>query len=116
VDFSPWIGDEEENRAWDLLGIARRSVNDYQNSGSANLKSLDLAKRTIYSAENGTFFDHFGAEKDGGIPRRDVHREFTATLAQVYSILGPYRCRRKFGRGFPGKGARFPGGRSLGRF
>lgn len=100
VDFSPWIGDEEENRAWDLLGIARRSVNDYQNSGSANLKSLDLAKRTIYSAENGTFFDLFGAEKEGN-RGGDVHREFTATLAQVYSILGisvPPEIRQGFSR------------------
>jgi hypothetical protein len=100
VDFSPWIGDEEENRAWELLGIARRSVNDYLNSGSANLKSLDLAKRTIYSGENGLFFDHFGAERDAG-HTEDVRREFMATLAQVYQILGqtpPPEIRQGFSR------------------
>lgn len=100
VDFSPWIGDEEENRAWELLGIARRSVNEYQNSGSANLKSLDLAKRTIHSAESGTFFDHFGTERDAG-HSDDVRRDFTATLAQVYQILGqsaPPEIRQGFSR------------------
>ncbi|MBK8576709.1 MAG: hypothetical protein IPN90_13895 [Elusimicrobia bacterium] len=87
VDFTPWIGDEEENRGWDLLGQARRAVADYQNSGSANLRSLDLAKRSLYSAENGAFFDQFGAEKDGG-HSDDVLRDFRATLAQVYRIMG----------------------------
>jgi hypothetical protein len=87
VDFTPWIGDEEENRAWDLLGHVRRSVEDYQNSGSANLRSLDLAKRSLYSAQNGAFFDRFGAEKDGG-HSDDVLRNFLATLAQVYQIMG----------------------------
>lgn len=100
VDFTPWIGDEEENRAWDLLGIARRSVNDYQNSGLADLKSLDLAKRTLYGAENGAYFDHFGAEKEGA-RGEDVLRDFTATLAQVYPILGlavPPEIRQGFSR------------------
>lgn len=108
VDFTPWIGDEEENRAWDLLGIARRSVNDYQNSGSANIKSLDMAKRTLYGAENGAYFDHFGAEKEGG-RGADVIRDFTATLAQVYPILGlavPPEIRQ----GFSQKGAAVPRG------
>lgn len=100
VDFSPWIGDEEENRAWDLLGIARRSVSEYQNSGSANLKSLDLAKRTIHSAESGTFFDHFGTERDAG-HTEDTRRDFMATLAQVYQIVGqsaPPEIRQGFSR------------------
>lgn len=87
VDFTPWIGDEEENRAWELLGITRRAVADYQNSGTANLHSLDLAKRTIHSAENGAFFDHFGAEKDAE-HSDDIVRDFRATLAQVYQIMG----------------------------
>lgn len=87
VDFSPWIGQPEENRAWDLLGMVRRAIDTYQNSGQADLRSLDLAKRAIHSAENGSFFDSFGSEKDGA-RNDDVAREFTASLAQVYPLLG----------------------------
>ncbi|MBL8022966.1 MAG: hypothetical protein JNK54_01600 [Elusimicrobia bacterium] len=87
VDFTPWVGDAEENRAWDLLGITRLAVDGYQNSGTADLKTLDLAKRAIHSAENGDYFFRLGAERnvDRG---NDVVRDFTATLAQVFQIIG----------------------------
>ncbi len=87
VDFSPWIGQPEENRAWDLLGVVRRAIDQHQNSGQADLRSLDLAKRAIHAAENGSYFDSFGSEKDGA-RNDDVTREFTASLAQVYPLLG----------------------------
>lgn len=87
IDFNPWIGQPEENRAWDLLGMVRRAVDQHQNSGQADLRSLDLAKRAIHAAENGSYFDAFGSEKDGA-PNNDVTREFTASLAQVYPLLG----------------------------
>lgn len=101
VDFTPWIGDAEENRAWELLGGVRRSVNEYQNSGAANLRSLDLAKRTFYSAESGTFFDHFGAERETA-REEDLKRDFMATLSQVYRLMGqpvPPEIRQGFARG-----------------
>jgi hypothetical protein len=87
VDFNPWIGQPEENRAWELLGMVRRAIDAYQNSGQADLRSLDLAKRAIHAAENGSYFDSFGSEKDGA-RNDDVAREFTASLAQVYPLLG----------------------------
>jgi hypothetical protein len=102
VDFTPWVGDTEENRAWDLLGMARQAVDDYQNSGTADLKTLDLAKRAIHSAQNGDYFYRFGMEKDAE-RGADLVRDFTATLAQVYQITGlpvPPEIRG----GFTGKG------------
>lgn len=99
-DFTPWIGEPEENRAWELLGIARRAVENYQNSGGANLRALDLAKREIHGAESGAVFFALGAEGDAARDD-DVRREFIATLAQVYQIMGqpvPPEIRQGFSR------------------
>ncbi len=100
-DFSPWIGDIEENRAWDLLGIARRAVEEFKNSGQADLRTLDLAMRAVYAAESGGYFFAFGHDADGGRDA-DVKREFLATLHQVFQIMVrpvPAEIRSGFARG-----------------
>jgi hypothetical protein len=86
-DFSPWIGEPEENLAWRLLGTTRKAVEDYKNSGRADLKNLDLALREIYAAESGRYFLHFG--NDVNAPEdADLEREFLAGLAQVFRLMG----------------------------
>lgn len=100
-DLSPWIGEPEENRAWELLGWARQAIEDYQNSGDAGMNALDLAKKEIHAAEDGRVFYELGSEGNadrGG----DVRREFLATLNQVYQLMGrpvPPEVRRGFARG-----------------
>jgi|GEM_PF-1962159 len=84
TDFSPWIGGPEKNRAWELLAIARSAIDDYQNSGQADLKTLDLAKREMFNAENGKFVRGFGSDETF-VP--ELEREFLATLTQIYQIM-----------------------------
>lgn len=100
-DFSPWIGDEEENRAWDLLGLTRRAVEEYKNSGQASVRGLDLVKRAVYAAESGVFFYGLGEDGDGSRVG-DLKRDFLATLSQVFQLMGrpvPPEVRAGFGRG-----------------
>ncbi len=86
-DFSPWIGEPEENNAWELLGMTRRAVENYKNSGVANVKALDMAMREIHNAERGEYFYYFGNDYDSSRDP-DLEREFLATLAQVYRLMG----------------------------
>jgi hypothetical protein len=84
-DLGRWIGDPEQNWAWDLLGQTRRALEDYKNTGGADVKKWDLALREMYEAESGRFFEALGAE---GGRTADRKREFQATLEQIFRLLG----------------------------
>jgi hypothetical protein len=86
-DFSPWIGEAEENAAWRLLAMTRQAVEDYKNSGEANVKNLDLALREVYQAESGRYFLAFGGDHETA-HEGDLKQEFMATLAQTYRLMG----------------------------
>jgi hypothetical protein len=86
-DFSPWIGEGEENQAWRALGATRQALEDYKNSGRADIKKLDLALQEIYNAESGRYFYYFGQDFDSGRDG-DLEQEFFATLAQVHRLIG----------------------------
>jgi len=100
-DLSPWIGGSEANRAWQLLGLTRQAVEDFKNSGRADVKTLDRAVREIYGIESGTAFLELGA---GAAPARvtEAKREFLASLEQVFRFLGipaPPSVRQGFSGG-----------------
>ena len=85
ADFDIWIGDPEENRAWELLGQARRHLEE---QGS---KVTDEARRKalweIYAAEGSDWFWWYGP---------DFHNDsdhmfdllFRRHLENVYRTLG----------------------------
>jgi hypothetical protein len=106
-DFSPWIGEAQENLAWRLLGAARQAVEDYKNSGQASLRKLDSAVREIYTAESSRYFYYFGNDFDSGRDA-ELEREFLATLAQVYRLLDK-PVPAAFLAGFSEAGADFSG-------
>lgn len=87
VDFSPWIGQPVENLAWQLLGVTRQTVEEYKNSGQADVVKLDIAMKEIYAAESGHYFYAFGSEFAGN-NQKETEQSFFATLSQVYRILG----------------------------
>lgn len=100
-DLSPWIGQPEENRAWQLLGMTREAVEDFKNSGRADVQTLDRATREMYGAENGSVFFALGSEGARG-RAGEVKREFLASLEQVYRFLGappPAALRQGFSGG-----------------
>ncbi len=104
-DLSSWIGKSDENRAWQLLGITRKAVEDFKNSGKASVQTLDRAVRGIFAAENGETFFHLGADATNA-RSAEWKREFLASLEQVFRFLGeppPAAVRQGFSGG--GEGA-----------
>jgi hypothetical protein len=60
VDLGTWIGETEENRAWDLLGRVRDSLAE---------SALELEPRALdalYAAEGSDWFWWFGGDQDSG--------------------------------------------------
>ncbi len=84
-DFSQWFLTERQRLAWVALSNARGVIEDYQNSGRANLKRLDAALEEMYSAESGDFLLALGQAKFVSVVSE---RSFLATLANVYRLCG----------------------------
>jgi hypothetical protein len=100
-NLSSWIGRPDQNRAWQLLGICRRAVEDFKNSGKADVRALDTAVRGIYASESGDAFLQLGG--DAKSPRMaEVKREYLAGLEQVFRFLNappPGALRQGFAGG-----------------
>ncbi len=91
ADFSTWIGEPEENLAWDYLGRVRKWFEKQKASGKYEKVVLDRAFMELASAEGSDWFWFFGNDQNapGGDRWTDVM--FRRTLKNVYQILGkPY--------------------------
>lgn len=100
-DLSRWIGESDENRAWQLLSIARKALEDFKNSGRADVRTLDMATREIYSAEGGGVFLVLGSDGNPG-RAAEAKRSFLASLEQTFRLLGappPPALRQGFSGG-----------------
>ena len=84
-DFDIWIGDDEENRAWDLLGAARDFLE--RKLPSLTPAQRDAALRAIYAAEGSDWFWWYGPDFT---TECDVLFDnlFRQHLKNVYSICG----------------------------
>ena len=91
ADFSTWIGEPEENMAWDYLGKVRKDYKKAKLSGKYPAGVLKKAFHELTSAEGSDWFWFFGNDQNapGGDKWTDVM--FRRTLKNVYEILGkPY--------------------------
>ncbi len=62
VDLGTWIGEEEENRGWELLAQARQALAE----AAATPDSAPSAFQSLYMAEGSDWFWWFGADQDSG--------------------------------------------------
>ena len=62
VDLGTWIGEDEENRAWTLLGAARDAI---ARSG-VTPETAPAAFEALHMAEGSDWFWWFGADQDSG--------------------------------------------------
>ncbi|MCL7452940.1 MAG: glycoside hydrolase, partial [Anaerolineae bacterium] len=86
-DFSTWIGEEEENTAWDYLRTTRELLELYMRGNrQASEEALAAAKDAAMIAEGSDWFWWYGADQDSGSDE-DFDRQFRETLKQVYVAL-----------------------------
>jgi len=82
VDLGTWIGEPEENLAWQLLGGAR----DFLTRAGATPESAPAAFQALYMAEGSDWFWWFGDDQDSG--RDDEFDDlFRTHLKNVYRGL-----------------------------
>jgi len=87
ANFDSWIGEEEENIAWELLAEARINLENYKNSGRANIEELDQAFATILKASDSKWFWWYGRDQNSG--RDEIFdQEFRSLLIGVYQAIG----------------------------
>jgi alpha-amylase/alpha-mannosidase (GH57 family) len=86
-NFDIWIGEEEENRAWDLLGETRTFLQTQIDSGRLNDQQRCEALREIYAAEGSDWFwwygPDFSTENDALFDQL-----FRQHLKNVYNVCG----------------------------
>ncbi|MCL5428819.1 MAG: glycoside hydrolase [Chloroflexi bacterium] len=89
-DFSTWIGEEEENAAWELLAQTRTLLQTYitgENKDAVTSAQLDAALEQMYIAEGSDWFWWYGGDQNSG--NDDIFDEqYRSTLKLVYEALG----------------------------
>ena len=83
VDLGTWIGEEEENQGWELLGRAR----DVMDRVGATPETAPDAFEALYMAEGSDWFWWFGADQDSGNDD-EFDDLFRTHLKNVYRSLG----------------------------
>jgi len=88
-DFSTWIGEPEENEAWNRLGDARKVLSYYDmlHRKQAPKDVIAKAEDLIYAAEGSDWFWWYGADQDSGDDAA-FDRMFRQTLMEMYKTLG----------------------------
>ncbi|MFN2190473.1 MAG: glucodextranase DOMON-like domain-containing protein, partial [Candidatus Promineifilaceae bacterium] len=89
-DFSTWIGEEEENRGWELLADTRAFLEQYisgNRQGTATDEALEEALLQMYIAEGSDWFWWYGADQNSGNDD-SFDTQYRNTLKQVYLALG----------------------------
>jgi alpha-amylase/alpha-mannosidase (GH57 family) len=85
ADFDIWIGDPEENRAWELLGQARRYLEGQGSTQSEEARRKALWE--IYAAEGSDWFWWYGPDFQTDSDSMFDHL-FRRHLENVYLALG----------------------------
>lgn len=87
-DYATWIGEEEENLAWNYLGRTRRALSSYDMTGRKQTtpERLERAAEAMYFAEGSDWFWWYGTDQDSGNDEY-FDEAFRALLAEVYIAL-----------------------------
>jgi alpha-amylase/alpha-mannosidase (GH57 family) len=82
VDLGTWIGEPEENAAWNLLGLARSAVA----RATADAPGVECARQSLLAAEGSDWFWWFGRDQES---RNDAAFDelFRAHLRGAYDAL-----------------------------
>jgi len=84
-DYLTWIGEDEENRAWDYLGRVREFVE--RRKKGLDEDTLAAVMDAIYTAEGSDWFWWYGADQNSG-DDASFDLQFRLTLQRVYELMG----------------------------
>jgi alpha-amylase/alpha-mannosidase (GH57 family) len=84
-DYLTWIGEDEENRAWEYLGQVRDFVERKKHTWDE--ATLEAVMDAIYTAEGSDWFWWYGADQNSG-DDGSFDEQFRRTLMRVYEIVG----------------------------
>jgi alpha-amylase/alpha-mannosidase (GH57 family) len=88
ADYSTWIGEDEENQAWEYLSQTRDMLQRYiTGSRLTSPENLERAKTYMYIAEGSDWFWWYGDDQDSQDDEA-FDRQFRETLQQVYLAVG----------------------------
>ncbi len=88
-DLATWIGEEEENRAWELLSETRTFLQTYvtgRNRDNATPEEIAEAFTRMYIAEGSDWFWWYGSDRDS-TDDASFDQQFRNTLKSVYEAL-----------------------------
>jgi alpha-amylase/alpha-mannosidase (GH57 family) len=87
-DFSTWIGEDEENRAWDYLRNVREFLQPYMVGArqAPSEEALQEAITLMYIAEGSDWFWWYGADQNSS-DDESFDQQFRNTLKGVYLAL-----------------------------
>jgi alpha-amylase/alpha-mannosidase (GH57 family) len=87
-DFSTWIGEDEENRAWDYLRNVREFLQPYLAGAreAPSEEALQQALTLMYIAEGSDWFWWYGADQNSG-DDESFDEQYRNTLKGVYRAL-----------------------------
>lgn len=83
-DFSTWIGEEEENRAWAYLLQTRNALQEA--SRRLDEATLQQALEVMYIAEGSDWFWWYGADQNSGVDET-FDEQFRNYLRRVYELI-----------------------------
>jgi len=85
--FSTWIGEPSKNRAWDMLGDAKRCYDARLSSGHLTIEQRRAAELQLAVCEGSDWFWWFGDYNPSGTVG-EFDRLYRMQLANLYQILG----------------------------
>jgi alpha-amylase/alpha-mannosidase (GH57 family) len=85
--FSTWIGEPEKNRAWDILGDAKRSYDQVIASGRLDEEQLAVVNRQLAICEGSDWFWWFG-DYNAAESVRDFDYLYRLHVSNLYRFLG----------------------------
>ena len=86
-DFSTWIGEPEENRAWECLAQVRTDLAEAEAAGTLDSAVLEAAYDEMLAAEGSDWFWWYGSDQTSSLEDA-FDAIFRGMLANVYEIIG----------------------------
>lgn len=99
--FTTWIGDKDKNRAWDLLGEAKKDYDEALKIKSYSPERLEALERQLAICEGSDWFWWFG-DYNPGLTVSEFEKLFRHQLSYLYQLLElpqPEHLKHVFAKG-----------------